>query len=443
MIEDDQAETERTEPLTAIGGITERRAEALRQAGYGTMADLQAASREDLAAVEGISSPLAARIERHVSHAEGNSVGAGTGSSDADPGGSDPGPTDPGGADPGETGSRGSGPVDTGAVATGGGSRESTQGSRMAVEALILVLVVLGLLAAPDSAPKSLLILVVLAVVGLRVAARFGLEADLEALLTGDPVDGRNGGPGADLGGPSEHRDRIRVEPRSPGASRSGLEPHFEERLEPRVSYSTFGILALVAGVLLLPVVLVLVLAPPTVPSVGDLLADPSLLVSRELLYVALVVGGLLAWRSWATSEVLTRVTGDGIEIERANGRLREPTRVHLEFENVASVQFSEPTVPRIRVTEADRAKWGPGGRFRGGPPTFKVDRRTFSADLYPGGVRIEHTGGPPVYVGSERPLELATAIAKSAPDVDAVGRLDPRTDGGPAAGDRQRGRSG
>ena len=52
--------------LTDVGGVGESKAEALEEAGYETVEDLEAASQEELAEVEGIGNALAARIKADV-----------------------------------------------------------------------------------------------------------------------------------------------------------------------------------------------------------------------------------------------------------------------------------------------------------------------------------------------------------------------------------------
>ncbi|WP_254840418.1 50S ribosomal protein L32e [Natronomonas marina] len=56
--------------LTDISGIGEAKAESLREAGYESVDDLRAASQDDLAAVEGISDALAARIKGDIGDLE-------------------------------------------------------------------------------------------------------------------------------------------------------------------------------------------------------------------------------------------------------------------------------------------------------------------------------------------------------------------------------------
>ncbi len=58
------------EDLTDIGGVSEETAAALREAGYGSVADLRGASQDDLSEVEGVSTALAARINADVGDVE-------------------------------------------------------------------------------------------------------------------------------------------------------------------------------------------------------------------------------------------------------------------------------------------------------------------------------------------------------------------------------------
>jgi large subunit ribosomal protein L32e len=56
--------------LTAIAGVDEESADALREAGFETISDLEAAEQDDVAAVEGIGMALAARIKADVGTVE-------------------------------------------------------------------------------------------------------------------------------------------------------------------------------------------------------------------------------------------------------------------------------------------------------------------------------------------------------------------------------------
>ena len=58
------------EDLTQISGIGDKKAESLRAAGYETIGDLTGASQDDLAAVDGVGTALAARIKADIGDIE-------------------------------------------------------------------------------------------------------------------------------------------------------------------------------------------------------------------------------------------------------------------------------------------------------------------------------------------------------------------------------------
>jgi large subunit ribosomal protein L32e len=68
--QDDEDAAEDIEELTDISGVGESKADALREAGYETVADVRGASQDDLADVEGVGMALAARIKADVGDLE-------------------------------------------------------------------------------------------------------------------------------------------------------------------------------------------------------------------------------------------------------------------------------------------------------------------------------------------------------------------------------------
>ena len=70
--EDIEEETEHqaVDGLTDIGGVGEDTAGSLREAGYETVEDLREASQDDLAAVDGVGTALAARVKAEVGDVE-------------------------------------------------------------------------------------------------------------------------------------------------------------------------------------------------------------------------------------------------------------------------------------------------------------------------------------------------------------------------------------
>ncbi len=65
-VDDSEASEETPEELTEVSGVGEEKAEALRAAGFDTVADLERADQSNLADVEGIGNALAARIKADV-----------------------------------------------------------------------------------------------------------------------------------------------------------------------------------------------------------------------------------------------------------------------------------------------------------------------------------------------------------------------------------------
>ena len=63
---DESDEEADAESLTEIGGVSEETADALREAGYESVTDLREADQDDLTALEGVSTALAARIKADV-----------------------------------------------------------------------------------------------------------------------------------------------------------------------------------------------------------------------------------------------------------------------------------------------------------------------------------------------------------------------------------------
>ncbi|PSQ20321.1 50S ribosomal protein L32e [Halobacteriales archaeon QS_8_65_32] len=62
----DGGESDEETDLASISGVGEEKAESLREAGYGSVADLRAADQNELADVEGVGNALAARIKAEV-----------------------------------------------------------------------------------------------------------------------------------------------------------------------------------------------------------------------------------------------------------------------------------------------------------------------------------------------------------------------------------------
>lgn len=69
-VEEEGEQTEELSDLTELGGVGDSKAEALREAGFETVEHVSAASQDQLQAVEGISTALAARIKAETDEVE-------------------------------------------------------------------------------------------------------------------------------------------------------------------------------------------------------------------------------------------------------------------------------------------------------------------------------------------------------------------------------------
>ncbi|MEF8877254.1 MAG: hypothetical protein V5A60_11085 [Haloarculaceae archaeon] len=101
--------------------------------------------------------------------------------------------------------------------------------------------------------------------------------------------------------------------------------------------------------------------------------------------------------------EVHARVTDAGITVRREGSGYWESSGVEIPFDDITAVEYADPDESSLRVEFGD---WR--------SPKFFAGR---SRDW----VRIERADGPAVYVGSDRPVELAETIARSAPDVGSA----------------------
>lgn len=101
--------------------------------------------------------------------------------------------------------------------------------------------------------------------------------------------------------------------------------------------------------------------------------------------------------------EVHARVTDAGITVRREGSGYWESSGVEIPFDDIAAVEYADMDESSLRVEFGD---WR--------SPKFFAGR---SRDW----VRIERADGPAVYVGSDRPVELAETIARSAPDVGSA----------------------
>lgn len=207
----------------------------------------------------------------------------------------------------------------------------------------------------------------------------------------------------------------------------SGRHVHFEETLSPRLPERqlAFG----VVFVLLLsavPIVLILLYAPPSADVGVGPLAGPLVVGVVGLLGI----GGLVyAHRSRLRVDV--RITDSGVVIQQNWSPPWSSSGVVVPFDDISRVQYSEASGSHIQVSTQDYRDNRRSMREADGfitfntrehrPQTYMVTSRPYRGvnTNYRGGIRIERVDSPPVYVGSERPAELARIIADRAPGVE------------------------
>jgi hypothetical protein len=144
---------------------------------------------------------------------------------------------------------------------------------------------------------------------------------------------------------------------------------------------------------------------------VDRLVADQPVLVAAVVLAALLccLVGVASLWmftRNLGRAfdrEVRVRVTDAGVSVERSGSRYWQSPGVEVAFDDITAVEYVHPEESSFRVELRDLRA-----------PKFFAGR---SRDW----VRLERTNGPAIYVGSDRPRELAETIAREVPgDVTA-----------------------
>lgn len=384
---DEDSEVEQIEQLTDVSGVDEETADQLRWADYGTVEDLRAATRNDLASVDGITPPLAEHIKADVGGVDRESPGGDATGAREDP------------------------------EAKDGDADWELFGLRWYHLALVGLLSVQTLLSGPSF--EFLVIAVVsyfLLVLVLTKASRRLQEWVRQ--------------PTGAAGTSADHEGRTH---REGGATTPDRSPDFEEALSPRPAGRQ-----LLAGVAFMAIVLVAVLTVFTVLSVAQGYGSSEFFGGIGAVVIAVV--GMLAvmslpfygFQRYHSSRTLydLRVTDEGVEVEGKSSVL-------VPFEAITRVQYSEPTGSHVQVTREDKEAAKRSMKEADGlvtPNTWEHSARRFLVTPRPftkppnmnyrGGVRIERADRPPVYVGSERPVELASIIAEKAPGVEGIERL-------------------
>lgn len=93
--------------------------------------------------------------------------------------------------------------------------------------------------------------------------------------------------------------------------------------------------------------------------------------------------------------EVHTQVTDDGVSVSRTGSQYWQSSGVDIPFDVITSIEYVDPEASSFRMELRD---------FRA-PKFFAGRSRNW--------IRLERAHGPAVYIGSDRPQELAAAIAQ------------------------------
>lgn len=112
-------------------------------------------------------------------------------------------------------------------------------------------------------------------------------------------------------------------------------------------------------------------------------------------------VGFVWRMRRALDEEVHTRGTDTDVRVTRTGSGYRQSSGMAIPFDAITSVEYLDPDESSTRIEFGD---WR---------------SKQFSAGRSTDWVRIGRDGDSTVYIGSGRPMELAEAIARSAPDVE------------------------
>lgn len=167
---------------------------------------------------------------------------------------------------------------------------------------------------------------------------------------------------------------------------------------------------SLISGVLVLWIMMRMVGGVGEVLTIAnDIRADSPLVFVGFVLFGVLIVGYLVfsiggfihQLRRAFDEEVHTVVTETNVQVTRTGGRRRQSSGVTIPFEAVTAVQYLDPERSSTRLEFGD------------------VRSEQFFAGRSTDWVRIERANEPAVYLGSDRPFEVAEMIARSAPAVE------------------------
>ena len=118
---------------------------------------------------------------------------------------------------------------------------------------------------------------------------------------------------------------------------------------------------------------------------------------------VALLGGFLLSMRGTFDKQVHTRVTDSGVSVRREGSWLGQSSRADIAFDAITGVEYLDPEESSTRLEMDD------------------LRSKQFFAGRSKNWIRVKRGDAPTVYIGSDRPLELAEAIARRSSGVESA----------------------
>ena len=128
------------------------------------------------------------------------------------------------------------------------------------------------------------------------------------------------------------------------------------------------------------------------------------LIILFSVFYMIALLGGfLLSMRGAFDKQVHTRVTDSGVSVRREGSWLGQSSRADIAFDAITGVEYLDPEESSTRLEMDD------------------LRSKQFLAGRSKNWIRVERGDAPTVYIGSDRPLELAEAIARRSPGVESA----------------------
>ena len=128
------------------------------------------------------------------------------------------------------------------------------------------------------------------------------------------------------------------------------------------------------------------------------------LIILFSVFYMVALLGGfLLSMRGTFDKQVHTRVTDSGVSVRREGSWLGQSSRADIAFDAITGVEYLDPEESSTRLEMDD------------------LRSKQFFAGRSKNWIRVKRGDAPTVYIGSDRPLELAEAIARRSSGVESA----------------------